>query len=157
MLGGVVSCAEVTFKRGAGPDAMQATEQSCREKTADVDAYAGCLRAAGFIYAKPSDTAALFVAEEERAAAGESSAAIAEAAMTEAIPDPAAAAAAAANDSSSATPLISVEPAERAGASLPQSAKPKVKMNRDPLAEVTVASWWKLGGTAGGLEVDQGV
>ncbi len=155
-LSSMFGCAEVTFKRGAGPDAMQATEQSCREKTTDVDAYAGCLRAAGYTYAKPSDSAALFGDQAQQAAANESDAVMPDATVTEETPAPVAAAGVA-DDSIITAPTVSVEPAERAGESLPQTTKPKARINRDPLAEVTVASWWKLGGTAGGLEADQGV
>ena len=154
VLGGVTACGEVTFKRGAGPDAMQASEQSCRAKTSDVDAYAGCLRAAGYTYAKPSETDALFVDEKDEPAADESAAALADTAGTETIPHQPPADVAALNH---AAPTVSVEPSDRAGQSQPTSAKAKTKLIADPLAEVSVASWWKLGGTARGLESDQGL
>ncbi len=124
-------CAEVTFKRGAGPGEMQATEQGCRAKSADVEAYKACLNAAGFIYAKPSGDAVLFA---DDAAAGTDGIALGTAPDT--------------------SPTVSVEPSGRAGEPLPQTAKPAAAP-ADPRKKVTVASWWKLGGTAGGLEADQ--
>lgn len=140
-------CAEVTFKRGAGPGEMQATEQGCRDKTADVEAYKACLHAAGFIYAKPSGATALFVEQnEEQSATNEVAPSTVETEVPAAIP-------AATSD---AAPTVKVEPSGRAGQALPQAAKPKSKLAADPLKQVTVASWWKLGGTAGGLEADQG-
>ena len=122
VLGGVTACGEVTFKRGAGPDAMQASEQSCRAKTSDVDAYAGCLRAAGYTYAKPSETGGLFVDEIDGPAADESAASLADTAGTETTPNQPPADAAALNNK---TPTVRVEPSDRAGQSLPTSAKAK--------------------------------
>jgi len=147
---GLTGCAEVTFKRGAGPGEMQATEQACREKTATVEAYKSCLHAAGFIYAKPSGDTVLFAEDEDDTGIAVASETIAEA---EAASGAAPAVAAAAN--SAGAPTVSVEPSGRAGESLPQAAQPKVRAPADPLKKVTVASWWKLGGTAGGLEADQ--
>jgi hypothetical protein len=121
-------CAEVTFKRGAGPGEMQATEQACRAQSADVEAYKACLNAAGFVYAKPSGDAVLFA---EQAQVGDGIAV------------------------THAAPTISVAAAGRAGESIPQAAKPTATPPADPLQKLTVASWWKLGGTAGGLEADQ--
>ncbi len=146
----LTGCAEITFKRGAGPGEMQATEQGCREKTADVEAYKACLHAAGFTYAKPSGDTVLFVEQdEEQVATDESSESTTEAEAPVATSTNASAA-------SDAAPTVSVEPSGRAGQSLPQAAKAKSKVPTDPLKQVTVASWWKLGGTAGGLEADQG-
>ena len=115
-------CAEVTFKRGAGPGEMQATEQACRAKSDDVGAYKACLHAAGFVYAQPSSDAALFAENDQ---------------------------------GGDAAPTISVEVSGRAGVSPARAPEPAAKAPTDPLKEVTVASWWKLGGTAGGLEADQ--
>lgn len=140
-------CAEVTFKRGAGPGEMHATEQGCRDKTADVEAYKACLHAAGFIYAKPSGDTALLVEDDQQQSAEDELAASAVQAEAPA-QTPAA--------TSDAAPTVSVEPSGRAGQSVPRAAKPKTKLPTDPLKQVTVASWWKLGGTAGGLEADQG-
>ena len=135
----VSGCAEVMFKRGAGPGNMQSAQHSCREQSADETAYGNCLRAAGYVYEKPSASGALFVApvaETAAAAAGESAA-----------PAPAA-------DSMPMT--AHVEPAARAGVSIAPQAIPTPTPAINPLTEVTVASWWKLGGSAGGLETDQG-
>lgn len=151
----LAGCAEVTFKRGAGPGEMQATEQACREKTATVEAYKSCLHAAGFIYAKPTGDTALFAEDENDAGIAVASEAIAEAEAASATAAPGAAPSVTAAESSAAAPTVSVEASGRAGESLPQAAKPQAKAPADPLKKVTVASWWKLGGTAGGLEADQ--
>lgn len=143
-------CAEVTFKRGAGPGEMQATEQGCRAKSADVEAYKACLHAAGFIYAKPSGDAVLFADEQPTGAADEDGFAVGNAPGPS--PTPASGPATTAAESGDA-PTVSVAPSGRAGESLPQP--PKAAVPADPLKKVTVASWWKLGGTAGGLEADQ--
>ncbi len=140
----LTGCAEVTFKRGAGPDQMQATEQGCREKTATVEAYKACLNAAGFLYAKPSGDTVLFADDEEAAQAAAADTGIATAVEEE----PASVATADA-------PTVSVEPAGRTGESLPQATKPVAKAPADPLKKVTVASWWKFGGTSDGLNADQ--
>ena len=140
----LTGCAEVTFKRGAGPDQMQATEQGCREKTATVEAYKACLNAAGFIYAKPSGDTVLFADDEEAAQAAAADTGIATAVEEE----PASVATADA-------PTVSVEPAGRTGESLPQATKPVAKAPADPLKKATVASWWKFGGTSDGLNADQ--
>ncbi len=142
----LAGCAEVTFKRGAGPGEMQATEQGCREKTADVEAYKACLHAAGFIYAKPSGDTALFAEQEE--VSGEP---VAAAPAIDAHSETAAVT----TTTSDTAATVSVELSGRAGESLPQAAKPRANVPTDPLKKVTVASWWKLGGTAGGLEADQ--
>ena len=136
-------CAEVTFKRGAGPGQMQAAEQTCRDTTADADAYAACLRAAGFIYAKPSGATALFVEPEDTSSDVTD-------ASDSTTTDTAPAAA-----SSVAAATVSVEPSGRAGQTLSQASQAKAKVPTSPLKEITVASWWKLGGTAAGLEADQ--
>ncbi len=140
----LTGCAEVTFKRGAGPDQMQATEQGCREKTATVEAYKACLNAAGFLYAKPSGDTVLFADDEEAAQAAAADTGIATAVEEE----PASVATADA-------PTVSVEPAGRTGESLPQATKPVAKAPADPLKKATVASWWKFGGTSDGLNADQ--
>ena len=140
----LTGCAEVTFKRGAGPGEMQATEQGCREKTATVEAYKACLNAAGFIYAKPSGDTVLFADDEETAQAAATDTGIATAVEEEP-----------ASVASDGAPTVSVEPSGRAGESQPQATKPVAKAPADPLKKVTVASWWKLGGNAGGLEADQ--
>ena len=132
-------CAEVMFKRGAGPGSMQSAQPSCREQSADETAYGNCLRAAGYVYAKPSTSGALFVAPTAETAAPFEGETVA--------PPPAA-------DSAALT--AHVEPAARAGVSFAPTTAPTPKSVVNPLREVTVASWWKLGGNAGGLEADQG-
>jgi hypothetical protein len=144
----VAGCAEVTFKRGAGPGEMQASEQACREKTATVEAYKACLHAAGFVYAKPSGDSALFV--EDEPTPGTEIAAAASATPSDAT-------ASATSAAGEGAPTVSVEPSGRAGQSLAQAARPKANVPSDPLKQITVASWWKLGGTAGGLAADQSV
>lgn len=136
-------CGEVMFKRGAGPGEMQNTQAGCRQKSADEDAYATCLRAAGFVYEKPGEGGVLFSAPVPVAT---------DAAATTESAAPAAAGAAAPAAAGGLT--ATVEPAGRAGAS--QAApKPAPQLPADPLAKVKVASWWKLGGNAGGLAADQ--
>lgn len=141
----VGGCAEVTFKRGAGPGEMQATEQGCRARSADVEAYKACLNAAGFLYAKPTGDTALFADDGETADVAATDTGIATAVHEDAAPI-----------ADAGAPTVKVEPSGRAGESLPQAATRKTKAPADPLKKVTVASWWKLGGTAGGLEADQG-
>jgi hypothetical protein len=145
----LTGCAEVTFKRGAGPEQMQATEQGCREKTATVEAYKACLNAAGFIYAKPSGDTVLFGDDEEAADAATADAAAADTGIATAVEEEPASIA------TDAAPTVSVEPSGRTGESLPQAKKPVAKAPADPLKKVTVASWWKFGGTADGLNADQ--
>lgn len=141
-------CGEVMFKRGAGPGDMQNAQADCRKNTKDEDAYAACLRAAGYVYEKPTSDSVLFVAPTPVEAAPEAAAAAS---------DPLPAAAGAAGAPVAAAPgqlTATVEPAARSGESLAKP-KPAPKLPADPLTQVDVASWWKLGASAGALDTDQ--
>ncbi|MGE0860028.1 MAG: hypothetical protein AB7I01_02250 [Gammaproteobacteria bacterium] len=145
-------CGEVMFKRGAGPGDMSNAQADCRKNAKDEDAYAGCMRAAGYVYEKPTTEGVLFVAptpvEAEPATAG------VPAAAGESDASSIAAGAALAPSPAPGQLTATVEPAARAGESVAKP-KPAPKLPADPLAQVNVASWWKLGGSAGGLDADQ--
>ncbi len=141
-------CGEVMFKRGAGPGDMSNAQADCRKNSKDEDAYAGCMRAAGYVYEKPTTESVLFVAPTPVEAEAATSGSAAETSASSV------AAGAAAVAPAPGQLTATVEPAARAGESV---AKPKSapKLPADPLAQVSVASWWKLGASAGALDADQ--
>lgn len=145
-------CGEVMFKRGAGPGDMANAQADCRKNAKDEDAYASCMRAAGYVYEKPTGDSVLFVAptpvEAEPATAGVA------AASAEASVPAVATGAAPASVPAPGQLTATVEPAARAGESVAK-AKPAPRLPADPLAQVSVASWWKLGASAGALDADQ--
>lgn len=141
-------CGEVMFKRGAGPGDMSNAQADCRKNAKDEEAYASCMRAAGYVYEKPSTEGVLFVAPTPV----EAEPATASAAAQTSAPSVAAGAASVVPAPGQLT--ATVEPAARAGESVAKP-KPAPKLPADPLAQVNVASWWKLGGSAGGLDADQ--
>lgn len=145
-------CGEVTFKRGASPEAATAAERECRAATEGEDQYIECMRKRGWFVMKtdeiddklgiggheeatpspPAEPAA--AAPASSASAPSSGAAQAAPAVGATAPSPNPAA-----TSSSGTPAA-------AAASATVAAKP------DPIARIEVSSWWKFGGTAAGLD-----
>ena len=129
--------ATMSYKRGAGPDAMQADEQACRGTAAAIESYVDCMRARGWAVRggeNPAESAAAAGWLTRLRASGGS-----DAAPASATPSPA------------AEPLaLTADPA--APAALASDADTAPAPPFDPLAEVVVASWWKLGGSAAGLD-----
>lgn len=128
--------ATMSYKRGAGPDAMQADEQACRDEAATPESHAACLRSRGWSVRDGEDPV------ERAAAAGWLS-------RLRASGGNAAAPASSAVARSSSAASVAAVPAPPARETVTESA-PAAPF--DPLAEVAIASWWKLGGSAAGLD-----
>ncbi|MEX2481582.1 MAG: hypothetical protein WD928_12065 [Gammaproteobacteria bacterium] len=138
----LAACGNVTFKRGADPTAMAADERSCRTSAPDDAGFAACMRERGWFVALSGEDAATSKAADRwlEAHHDEKPAAVMSQAVTVAPgPAPAADVASPSSDDDASTP---------APAPVATAAKPAF----DPLAEATVASWWKLGGSAAALD-----
>jgi len=169
----VVGCATVTFKRGASPGDMSADEVDCRARGGDDARFVACMRERGWMVVGGAAQAANGDAETkpgqpaERAAASPQLSPAASSAPSEAAPSAAAertattpAASAQTGAASPSTiaaaagtrayapdatpaPMDATEPTdEDAGARLAATA---------PDARISVASWWKFGGSAADL------
>lgn len=132
--------ATMSYKRGAGPDAMQADEQACRGTAAALESYVACMRARGWTVRggeNPAESAAA-ASWLTRLRASDGG-------------DAAPASSSPATSSPAAEPLaLTADPA--APAALASDADAASAPPFDPLAEVVIASWWKLGGSAAGLD-----
>lgn len=130
-------CASVTFKPGASADTAAADERACRAASADDAAFAACMRERGYYVggrdgAKPaSKPQSTLPRQHAPAAAAEAAAPVA---------------AAPAPPVEAAVVTDAVEEAAE-----PAAADP---IPEDPLEQVSVASWWKVGGNPAGLEGD---
>ena len=126
-------CATVTFKPGASPEAMAADERACRSANTDEADYVECMKARGAFVAS-SNVAHERAAEPPKLVATREDVqpALSDVpVMTgDAGPVP--------------TPSADAEPAAPPAAREPPPA--------NALERVEVASWWKLGGTANGLD-----
>jgi hypothetical protein len=126
----LAGCVTVSFKRGASPDAMAADERACRDATTGEAAYVDCMRERGWFMA---GAAAAARPAETGAQAAHPAAGVEKSGVT-----------------------IEYEPPRPAPTAPPapaDEAKPRpTPTASDPLARFTVASWWKLGGSAADLD-----
>ena len=146
----LAGCGSVTFKRGAGPDSMAADERSCRAAGPDEAGFAACMRERGWFVAMTGEEAKTTGAADRwlEAQQGEPSAASTPAASAQP-----------ATETPSARPVApatgtSVAPAHAApiAPAAPMPRTEPAEPTFDPMTEVTVASWWKLGGSAAALD-----
>lgn len=162
----VAGCASVTFKRGATPTTMAADERRCHNADPADAAFRACMREQGWFVAGGSDAAS---SASDRA--GEHTSAMAQvidfSAPTSAAPAQAAAPAASPTMSTQSQALATSPAATTATPRQRQlpvaavvSAPSTPAADADPASAdvaptlVSVTSWWKFGGTAGGLDVD---
>jgi len=151
----LAGCGEMVFKRGADPGSMASTQAACRAKTDDEPAYIACMEQQGYVVKGSAQS--VFVSGADEPAAGTTGGGKPSSFFVEGTaPAPAApvAKAPAAKPAAPAAPAAAaaVVPATVAPAAV--APKPAVAAV-DPLELVDVASWWKLGGSASGLEAAQ--
>lgn len=147
-----VGCAEITFKRGASPDAMAAAERECRAATDGEDAYLGCMRERGWFAMDSKDIGKKITGGGEEPAPAPPPDTAEQVAPAATIPPPAAPSqAATAPTEATRAPAAATVPASPLPTNRP-TASPTVAAQPDPMARVEVSSWWKLGGTAAGLD-----
>jgi len=162
-------CTSVTFKRGATPTTMAADESRCRNADPADAAFRACMRDKGWFVAGGSDAATSTDGFPDRA--GEHTSPLAKvidfsapipAAETQA-PAPATTPTMSTQSQAPATspaattatprqrplPVAAVVSAPSAPAAAPAAAP----ITTEPTL-IGVASWWKFGGTAGGLDAD---
>lgn len=162
-------CTSVTFKRGATPTTMAADESRCRKADPADTAFRACMRDKGWFVAGGSDGGSSPAAPSDRA--GEHTSAMAKV-IDFSAPIPAAQAQAPAPVTSPAMSTQSQAPATSPAATTATprqrpspvaavvSAPSSPAATPDPAPSATeptligVASWWKFGGTAGGLDAD---
>ena len=139
----LTGCGEVVFKRGAGPGSMASAQSACRASTKDEQAYIACMEGEGYLVKGSQDS--VFVDGPDTAAGSGKS--LGDALF---VPGTAAVTAAAAKAEPPATPVAkTATPAPVvAPAAVPAPAL-------DPLEQVDVASWWKLGGSPDQLKAAQ--
>jgi hypothetical protein len=166
-IGLLAGCASVTFKRGASPEAMASDERACRNSTADDAAFVECMRSRGWFMSGTSDRHAegtkVPVSKPKPGDASDTPnnpiapPASAEAPLPSIVGNPAA--------PSPTVPSVAVStPAVPGNASIPAVVTPTPTVaasssatmtvsaeSVDPMERVSVASWWKLGGTTAGL------
>jgi hypothetical protein len=158
----------VTFKRGATPDTMADAEAACRAGAAAEGArYADCMRERGWFVATLADGAGTAAPDEPGAQAdpgtawfaarrAPTAAAASSASPASVAPPPAALRSDSVHAAAVSTPATAALPS--AAASAAAVAAPAATTTAsgprpfDPLAPVGVSSWWKLGGTAAGLD-----
>lgn len=162
-------CASVTFKRGATPSTMAADESRCRKADPADSAFRACMRDKGWFVAGGADAATSTGAFPDRAGEHTSP-------MAKVIDFSAPTAAARAQAPAPATtPTLSTQ--SQAPATSPAATTATPRQRQLPVAAVVsapsspaaapepapiaaeptligVASWWKFGGTAGGLDAD---
>jgi hypothetical protein len=143
-------CATVSFKRGAGPGDAKADEDACRATSQSPEAYADCLRAKGWmVRSSGAGSAAAPVAAPEPTppAVAEPSPVPQPTPLPGGKPK---------TPPAKATPAPVATSGAAAKPAAPAAAAPSAKASPQPLdpnAHVTVQSWWKLGGTAAGLDL----
>lgn len=165
----LTGCAEVSFKRGASGEAMAADERACRAASADEAAYRECMRKRGnFVVVDDS------AAEKKEPVPAATPPPTAPAAIPPipaaptAVPlqtiAPAASATPESKADATAIPAAPLDAPAPTPPPAPSPFKPDIRseappeeptpvvVETDPMAPVNVASWWKLGGTAAGLE-----
>ncbi len=150
-----VGCAEITFKRGASPDAMAAAERECRAATEGEEDYLDCMRERGWFAMDSKDIGNRITGGDEAPAEASPPNTAEQAAPAAATPPPPAAI-----PPPNETPPIPTGVAPPHASPLATNrptASPTVAAKPDPaepdsMARVEVSSWWKLGGTAAGLD-----
>ncbi len=137
----ITGCGEMVFKRGADPGSMASAQSACRADTQDETAYVACMQSKGYLVKGSQDS--VFVDNDETAGGVGKS-------LGDALFVPAKSAPPAA-----AVPAPAAAPAavQSAPAAVPAPAAPPVTL--DPLEQVDVASWWKLGGSPDQLKAAQ--
>lgn len=148
----LTGCGEMVFKRGADPGSMASTQAACRAKTDGEPAYIACMEQQGYVVKGSSQS--VFVSGADEATPGTAGGGKPSSFFVEgAAPAPAAPVAKA----PAAKPAAPAAPAAVAPAAVaPAAVAPKpAAVAVDPLELVDVASWWKLGGSASGLEAAQ--
>lgn len=141
----LAACGDVTFKRGAGPGAMAADERSCRASAPDDAGFAACMRERGWFVALSGEDATTSSAADRWLEARDDVQAADAMPQADSVPQAPAPAASVTRPSGDDD-----EPAPSVPAPVPLVAPAKPAF--DPLAEDTVASWWKLGGSAAALD-----
>jgi hypothetical protein len=130
-------CASYSFKRGASPDAMAADEKSCRQPK---EVFHTCMREKGWSVANKETVAEIARAVPVVAVGNDGTNEIA------------------ASRSASTSSLASVSDGEikkkssHANFKRSPHAEALPPEGTDSLPPLQVSSWWKFGGTAGGLE-----
>lgn len=149
----LTGCGEMVFKRGAGPGSMADAQTDCRAKTDGEQAYIACMEQQGYVI-KGSQQSVFVGGADEPGPAGSSSGGsslfVEGAAAAPAAP---ASAPVATKPAPVATQAAPVSAAPTAAPAAPMPAPKPATL--DPLEQVDVASWWKLGGSAGQLEAAQ--
>lgn len=164
----LTGCGEMVFKRGADPGSMASAQSACRADTQDETAYVACMRDKGYLVKGSQDSVfvdndgasgsggkslgdALFVpgtAGATAAAAAKSAPPAAAVSAPAAAPAPVNSAPAAGSAPAAASAAVTSAPAP-----VPTPAAAPVTL--DPLEQVDVASWWKLGGSPDQLKAAQ--
>ena len=157
-------CTSVTFKRGASPTTMAADETACREDNAAEDAYRRCMRDNGwFVAGGASSAASSATSQSGRAGTGSSPASkVIDFSLPSAEPDVRAVRLPTTRPPLPTTPSVASNTTPRLSSSIDASSpkSPPVGASTggvalvDGSSLVSVASWWKFGGTAGGLDTD---
>ncbi len=151
-------CATMTFKRGAGPGTAKADEDACRASSDSPESYSECLRAKGWMVRTPSSGGTEPAATEPAAA---EPAAVADPVAAPTPPEPLPAPQPTPKTGGKpktppvdATPLAAPAASGTTSKAAPRPPAPSGKPSKplEPTAHVTVQSWWKLGGTASGLD-----
>lgn len=119
----VTGCGEAVFKRGADPGAMANTQAACRAATQDEAGYIACMEGKGYLVKGSQDS--VFVAGPGTAGGGTQ-------ALGDALFEPGTA-----STTAAATAMAAPAPAPTTAPVTPF----------DPLKQLDVASWWKLGGS----------
>lgn len=163
----LTGCATVSFKRGAGPGTAKADEDACRATTASPEDYADCLRKHGWMVSTPGVAAEPAREAAPTAAGAPAQPAPADAGLTPPATPPAKAAphaapppgttesakpAAAKAGGGATAPATPPETVPAAKTTTPTATAPPAAKPLDPMAKVTVSSWWKMGGTNAELD-----
>ena len=138
--------ASISFKRGASPDAMSADERTCREGGGGDAAFLQCMRDRGWTMIETGERHA-----DKGGAVPATAPAVPAVAPTPAAAIPASRAVAPAMPSPVAEPAPP-SPPPASNASAPALGGLIPAQPSDPLTKVSVASWWKLGGTTADLD-----
>jgi hypothetical protein len=153
----LAGCGSVTFKRGAGPDSMAADERRCRAAAADEAGFAACMREGGWFVAMTGEEGAKASAADRWMEAQKVDQNATDAATAPADGSAPAAVLEESGSGSTAPAAANVAATSRTRPVVKESVPTPVpaaaaEPNFDPLAEVAVASWWKLGGSAATLD-----
>lgn len=135
------ACGEMVFKRGAGPGDMAGAQADCRANAQGESAYVACMEKAGYVILGSQDS--VFVDGSASAAAGQPKGDRPSTLFVEGAVAPPSA------------PAVQPLPAPVPVAPTRVTAAPAAAPALDPLEQVDVVSWWKLGGSADALAAAQ--